>query len=249
MLLEPAPLADSATADAVDLAASLAGRRIVLAAGERLWPEGALPDQVLFVESGLVTLHWNDRQGDGAEVDAAGAGEAIGLPEALARRPRAFEARAALPTTGLLASADALRQRVEQDPAAATVAWSLALDRLTQSRRAAGCAVRHGARQRLADHLLLLHRAAEGGRLSVTQEGLGAVLGVYRTTVTALLAEFVEEGLVEAGRGRLAVRDPMRLARAACGCRRGVGRKVGKPTDGADGLRNLASAAVQRAGH
>lgn len=223
MLLELAPPADSAPAEAaslaVGLAVSLGGRRTVLVPGQSLWPQEAAPGQALFVERGLVTLHWHDRHGDGAQVDAAGAGAAVGLLEVLARRPRAFEARAALSTTGLLVPAEALRRRIETDSSAADLIWGLALDRLTRSRRAAGCALRHGARQRLADHLLLLHQAADGDRLSVTQESLGATLGVYRTTVTALLAELVAEGLIEAGRGRVAVRAPARLAQAACGCR------------------------------
>lgn len=219
MLLDLAPLADRAPAESLGFAASLGGRRTVLEPGQRLWPEEALPGQVLLIERGLLTLHWNDRDGDGAQVDAAGAGAAIGLLEALARRPCAFEVRAALATTGLLAPVEALWRRIDKDPVAAALVWDLALDRLTQSRRAVGCALRHGARRRLADHLLLLHRAADGDRLSVTQEGLGAALGVYRTTVTALLAELVAEGLIEAGRGRVAVRDAEKLAQAACGCR------------------------------
>ena len=83
---------------------------------------------------------------------------------------------------------------------------------------AAGCAARHGLRARLADYLLALQAAAPGALLSVTQEELAAALGVYRTTVTALLGQFADEGLVATGRGRLSVRDPSRLGQAACGC-------------------------------
>lgn len=196
-----------------------AGRTVAYRPGERIFSEGAPATQVLFVEQGAATLHWADLEGATAEVDLVAQDGAIGLLETLARGRIAFDVRAELPVEGLLVPADAVRQLAETSPAAAVAFWTHALHRQTQVRRSVGCASRHGARARLADYLLAIDSLSPGRRLPLTQEGLGSALGVYRTTVTALVAGLVEARVVASGRGWLRIIDRPGLSQIACGCR------------------------------
>lgn len=194
-------------------------RGVSYRAGDTILTADAPVAHVLFVESGLVTFHWTDLDGATAEVESCGPEGAVALLEALSRRPVAFDIRAELATSGLLVPADALRQLAETDSSVTAAFWAHALDQRDRLRRNVGCASRHGARARLADYLLALDGICPGARLPLIQEGLAAALGVYRTTVTALVAGLVEDGAVATGRGWLKVLDSSVLSQAACGCR------------------------------
>lgn len=197
-----------------------AGRRVVYAMGDTLWVDGDAVTHVLFIERGLVSLQWGDVDGGTADVDMIGAEGALGLAEALAGARFEFGVRAELPTEGVLVPAEALRELVEGDPAALKTFWAYTTEAQGRMRRGVGCASRHSARMRLADYLVSVDASAPYGRLRITQEMLAGALGVYRTTVTALLAQFADEALITAGRGWLMIVNRKGLERVACGCRR-----------------------------
>lgn len=206
--------------------AGLAARRAHFLPGAVIWEAGETPGHVLFVEKGLVALRWSDSEGALAEAAAIGSDGAVGLMEALAHGPFAFEARAELDTVGLLVPAERLRRLAENDPAAAGVFWAYALELQARAHRGVGCAVRHATQARLADYILARSLASDEAWLTLTQEDVATALGLYRTTVTALLARLVGDGIISTGRGRLRVLETGRLAQAACGCRQGPAPKL-----------------------
>lgn len=67
-------------------------------------------------------------------------------------------------------------------------------------------------RARLASLLLRLERERGGVLEGVTHQDLGDMVGAYRETVTKILDEFQEEGLVELARRRIHVLKRDRLA-------------------------------------
>lgn len=197
-----------------------AGRHVSYSAGEPLWAEGDEAQHILFLDRGLITLQWVDIDGGTAEVDMVGPEGAVGLIEALARTPFAFDIKTELASEGLLVPADVVRELIETDREVADASWSYAIEGQTRARRGVGCASRHSAGMRLADYLLSIDLSSGGGRLRITQEMLAGALGVYRTTVTALLARFADDALITAGRGWLMIVNRNGLERVACGCRR-----------------------------
>jgi CRP-like cAMP-binding protein len=64
---------------------------------------------------------------------------------------------------------------------------------------------------------LLLHEAGEDGATALTQQLMAELLGVQRSSVGRVLAEFQRQGIVSRGYGGLQVRDRHALERAARG--------------------------------
>jgi DNA-binding GntR family transcriptional regulator len=83
------------------------------------------------------------------------------------------------------------------------------------------CNALHTVENRLARWLL---ECAErcGGRtvLPLTQEFLGAMLGVQRTTVNTFAAQLQKAGLITYSRGKVTIVDAAGLEYYACECRR-----------------------------
>ena len=66
---------------------------------------------------------------------------------------------------------------------------------------------------RLAQAVLEHGRLAGSDSFPVTHDSLARDLGTAREVVTRLLKQFQEDGLVTLGRGRIAIKDPARLAK------------------------------------
>jgi CRP-like cAMP-binding protein len=64
---------------------------------------------------------------------------------------------------------------------------------------------------RIAAVLLRLSEGHDGDEIRITHQELGDMIGALRETVTKILDEFQEAGLVELGRGRIVLRDVDRL--------------------------------------
>jgi CRP-like cAMP-binding protein len=97
--------------------------------------------------------------------------------------------------------------------------------RLRAMEQTIGCACTHGLNRRLPRLLGLWRQWAGSDRLSVTQERLARMLGVQRTSINAVLQLLKKQGGAASSRGRVLIRNPEALARAACTC----GRDLASP--------------------
>jgi CRP-like cAMP-binding protein len=88
---------------------------------------------------------------------------------------------------------------------------------LAQTMQNVACNAFHTIPQRAARWLLHAQDRA-GDRIELTQEAFAGLLGVQRTTVNAVVAELVGEGLLATGRGTVHVTDRAGLKRRACEC-------------------------------
>jgi DNA-binding IclR family transcriptional regulator len=77
--------------------------------------------------------------------------------------------------------------------------------------------------------LLLCADYAGSDEAALTHESLAALVGLQRTTVTTLLGEMVQQGLIRGGRGRVRLLDRPRLERLACSCYRPRSREAALP--------------------
>lgn len=73
----------------------------------------------------------------------------------------------------------------------------------------------HEAAARLAATLLMLARGQPGGRVDITQAGLGARIGAARETVNKKLREWQADGIIALQPGRVVVRNEAALRRHA----------------------------------
>src|SRR5277367_1284609 len=82
----------------------------------------------------------------------------------------------------------------------------------------AGCNRLHGAEERLARWLLMVHDRIASDTLHLTQEFLAEMLGAQRTTVTLVAGILQESGLIEYRRGHVKILNRENLEHVACDC-------------------------------
>ena len=80
------------------------------------------------------------------------------------------------------------------------------------------CNGTHRLTQRLARWLLMMLDRDDDDVLQITQDLLGAMLGVQRPAITHAAAELERAGLIARGRGRVTIRDRKGLEAASCEC-------------------------------
>jgi CRP-like cAMP-binding protein len=93
---------------------------------------------------------------------------------------------------------------------------------LAQVLQSVACNVLHSLEPRFCRWLLHIHDRTGGSDVPLTQELLAEMLGVQRTTVTAVAAALQAKGLIETQRGRTKVQDRAGLEAAACSCHAAV---------------------------
>jgi CRP-like cAMP-binding protein len=89
---------------------------------------------------------------------------------------------------------------------------------LAQVLQSVACNAIHPLEQRFCRWLLHFHDRAENDEVPLTQEMLAEMLGVQRTTVTAVAAALQAKGMIRTLRGRIAVNDRDGLETTACCC-------------------------------
>jgi len=89
---------------------------------------------------------------------------------------------------------------------------------LVRALQAAVCAALHPVEARASRWLLTAQDRTGQPDLPVTQELLAEMLGVRRTTVTRVIAQLSDKGLIRHRRSRVTVIDRTGLEQAACGC-------------------------------
>ena len=89
---------------------------------------------------------------------------------------------------------------------------------LAQMMQSVACNALHKAEARACRWLLATHDRAGDQMIHLTQESLAEMLGVQRTTVTAITADLQGRGLIRTHRGRVEIVDRPGLERAACEC-------------------------------
>lgn len=117
-------------------------------------------------------------------------------------------------TIPLVDLASAARERPTIGQALAVFAQAAA----AQAAVNVACNAVHDTRQRLCRWLLLSADRISTNILPLTQEHLSIMLGVQRTTVTALASELQDRGVIRYSRGHIVVIDRPALLAGACEC-------------------------------
>jgi len=93
---------------------------------------------------------------------------------------------------------------------------------LAQMMQSVACNALHSVEERACRWLLATHDRAGDNLIQLTQQSLADMLGVQRTTVTAVTGALAARGLIRNHRGGVEVVDRRGLERAACECYRAV---------------------------
>lgn len=87
-----------------------------------------------------------------------------------------------------------------------------------QAQQSAACFATHNVEARLCRWLLRARDLSEGDTLNFTQEYLGEMLGVRRTSVTVVAHTLQAAGLIKYARGKIQILDADGLRESACEC-------------------------------
>lgn len=161
---------------------------------------------------------------DGREVEAATIGRegAVGGIVSEGHKPAFGRAVVQIPGEAYAISTSHLEAAKTGSPRFADLFSRYADSLLAQMMQGVACNALHRVEERCARWLLAVHDRAGDSIIHLTHESLAEMLGVRRTTVTAVTGELQARGLVRTRRGGVEIVDRPGLERVACECYRAV---------------------------
>jgi CRP-like cAMP-binding protein len=178
--------------------------------GEILCGRGERMPGVIALASGTAKLALRNPTGEEKVVRFVGANETFGEASALRERPCPVDMVALTDLVAVVIPAPPLLRLLEQDSRFARNAVRLMADRFLALLGELEATVQHTAVQRLAGYLDTLPAQARERpivRLPVSKTVLAARLGVTKETLSRLLRELSERGLISVQRREIEIRD------------------------------------------
>lgn len=173
---------------------------------------------VYFPHSGIISLVVET--GDGALVETAMVGRdgAMGASSALDGKISLNKALVQAPGVASIMGAEKLSELARAHEAL----WSMLIRHeqvlFAQAQQAAACNASHSVEARLCRWLLRMSDLAGEDDLPLTQEFLGQMLGVRRTSVTVVARTLQGAGLIRYSRGHIRILNVEGLREASCEC-------------------------------
>ncbi|UAL12098.1 Crp/Fnr family transcriptional regulator [Caulobacter segnis] len=186
--------------------------------GRFLYDPGDLIDQVYFPNDCVISLMTLMENGAAIESATIGREGALGLMAAVAPRQSLSRAIVQAPGSALRIAASPLHE-----------AWTRSavlrdlVDRHNEALfghaiQSVACNALHAVEARFCRWLLSCHDRIDSNTVSLTQEFLADMLGVQRTTVTAVAGSMQAKGLIRYRRGVVDILDRAGLEAMACEC-------------------------------
>jgi CRP-like cAMP-binding protein len=187
-------------------------------AGVVLYEAGAPVDYVYFPHSGMISMLSVLADGKGIEVATVGNEGAVGALEAVGMT---------VSLTRGVVQIDIEASRIRRSDFKRCFTERLSVQKLVhrnnegllgQIQQTAACNSQHNVEQRLARWLLQVQDRVPNKPMDLTQEFLSEMLGVQRTSVTAIAGVLQDKGLIKYRRGSIEILDRAGLEAKACEC-------------------------------
>jgi CRP-like cAMP-binding protein len=191
---------------------------IDLERGRLLYDPGDRIDIVYFPHDGVISLMTLMENGAAIESATIGCEGALGLMAAVAPRQSLSRAIVQTPTRAVRIRADLLHDAWEKSPRIRDL-----VDRHNEALyghaiQSVACNALHSVEARFCRWLLTCHDRISNNTVALTQEFLADMLGVQRTTVTAVARALQEKGAIRYRRGVVDIIDRGVLEQLACEC-------------------------------
>ena len=118
----------------------------------------------------------------------------------------------------VMCDTDALKSAALQSPKLLSLLIRHEQTVYAQAQQSAACFATHQVEARLCRWLLRARDLSESDNLPFTQEYLAEMLGVRRTSVTAVAHTLQEAGLIKYARGKIQIVNAKKLQESACEC-------------------------------
>jgi CRP-like cAMP-binding protein len=191
---------------------------VSLPLGKTLYDSGEQLSHVYFPTTSIVSLLYELENGSSAEIAVVGNEGIVGI--ALFMGGDTTPNRAVVQSAGhaYRLPGRLLKEEFNRAGALQQLLLRYTLARLTQMAQTAVCNRHHSVDQQLCRWLLLSLDRLPTMELVMTQELIANMLGVRREGVTEAAGKLQKAGLIQYGRGRIAVLDRPGLEKRVCEC-------------------------------
>ena len=181
-----------------------------------------LPDDevewVFFPSTGMISILQSTADSRGIELATVGKEGALGAIAGFGLNHALTAAVVQMPLTALKISAVRFRKHLGQFASLQEMALKSNEVILAQTQVTAACNALHNVEQRFCRWLLQSWDRSEGDTIPLTQEFLGEMLGVRRTSVTEIASQLQAEGIIRYRRGQIEVVKRRELEKRSCEC-------------------------------
>jgi CRP-like cAMP-binding protein len=175
-------------------------------------------EHVYFPHQGMVSIVAPMKTGAVAEIALLGRNSIVCANAALGSRVAVGRAVVQLPLTAAGLPVAQFQDAAKQSSAVRELAVRYNDLLMTQVQQSAACNALHTLEQRLCRWLLEAYDCWDEDSLPLTQEFLGQMLGVRRTSVNVSMHMLQVRGAIKCGRGRIRALDRAALERSVCEC-------------------------------
>jgi CRP-like cAMP-binding protein len=183
-----------------------------------LFEADELISHVYFPTSAVVSLVVTLSTGDMIEAAMVGNDGVVGASAALDGKVAPSRGIIQLGGEIVVCDIDALKSVALQSPKLLALLIRHEQAVFAQAQQSAACFATHRVEARLCRWLLRARDLSGSDKLTFTQEYLGEMLGVRRTSVTAVAHTLQEAGLIKYARGKIQIINAKELQESACEC-------------------------------
>jgi CRP-like cAMP-binding protein len=198
--------------------------QVDLERGRLLYDPGDPIETVYFPTDGVISLMTLMDSGAAIESATIGREGALGLMAAVAPRQSLSRAIVQTPAAGVKISAAALHEAWARSAALRTLVDRHSEALFGHAIQSVACNALHSVEARFCRWLLTCHDRISSDTIALTQEFLADMLGVQRTTVTAVARGLQEKGAIRYRRGVVDIIDRAALEQMACECYGAINR-------------------------
>jgi CRP-like cAMP-binding protein len=212
-------LARASPVDLEDLRPHL--RLIELQHGRVVAESRARVNQVYFPHAGILSCVVETQDGSAIESGMIGNDGVFGATQALDGRLSLHKVVVQVPGLATVVDADHLKTVTQSSPDLLALLIKYDQFFLGQVQQTTASNALHSVEQRMCKWLVRMHDLV-GNELPLTQEFIGQMMGVRRTSVTAVASQLQKEGLIFYRRGKINILNMDLVEQRACECQQTI---------------------------
>lgn len=193
-------------------------RGVSIEQGQTLEYRGQSVERVYFPETGLISLIVATAEDAAIEVAMVSHEGAVGLTAGLGSRVSFVQALVQVSGTAWSIPLSRFQAAAARSPRIRAMIARYAEMTIGQVQQTAACNGLHDVASRVSRWLLHASDRIEHDAIPFTQEFLGEMLGVQRTTISQVMGKLREAGLIATHHGRIDILDRGGLKKQACEC-------------------------------
>lgn len=191
---------------------------VELVFGDVLADTGEPVDRVYFPTAGVVSLVVEMKVGDMIETAMVGRDGVANATAALDGKVALHKAIVQVAGQASAIAADNLRSLTDEFPPFRSILIRHEQVVLAQAQQSAGCNASHTVEARMCRWLLRIRDLTGSNEMKLTQEFLGQMLGVRRTSVSLVAGTLQKAGFIKYRRGNIRLLDIPQIEQGACEC-------------------------------